>query len=79
MAAGNPHDFRGYPGSFLQESCGITAIKASDLDDLTHMHTASLGLWSRGIASQGGTISQAPIQRGTRIVGIQFRAFWGEE
>lgn len=75
ISLGEPHDFRGYSGRFLCDICGVTAIGVVDLDERTQAVMPSLGLWAREVAHAGNIVSQLPIQRGARIVGMQFRAF----
>ena len=74
-SCGEPHEFRDYPGDFLHDVCGVTAISAVDLDEQTQSVMPTLGLWGREMAHAGHTISQFAIQRGARIVGMQFRVF----
>ena len=79
MSRGEPRDLRGYHGGFLHDVCGVTAINPADLDDLTQALMPSLGMWGREMVHAGYIISQMPIQRAARIVGMQFRAFSGDD
>lgn len=74
LSAGGGAPLRDYPGDFLREKCALTVIKASDLDTVTASSEPHLGLWARKMEASGHMISQLPITKGSRCVGVQFRA-----
>lgn len=74
LAAGEATPLRDYSGDFLREKCALTVIPASALDTITASTDPHLGIWARKMEVAGFLISQLPITRGPRCVGIQLRA-----
>lgn len=71
---GIPHDMRGFSGDFLYDHCGIVCVTAKNIGDI---FGAEFGLfyWAAEREANGFFISALPLRTGTRIAGIQFRAF----
>lgn len=75
LQAGRPHDLRGFPGEWLYDHCGVTVVSAKDLKAATASTMPALGNWARLQEADGRVISQIPVMRGSKLVGLQLRAF----
>ncbi len=75
LEAGEAMRFRGYSENYLFHDAGITAITAKKLELYTAATAPTLGLWAREIEAEGYLLSQLPIYRRARVVGMQFRAY----
>lgn len=75
LQAGRPHDLRGFPGEWLYDHCGVTVVPAKDLEAATASTVPTLANWARQQEADGRVISQLPVMSGSKLVGLQLRAF----